>query len=74
MKGNREVARILQLPAMKEHFVAQGIDLASSTPEAFGRLIKSEVPRWRKIVKDAGAKMPPLLPEGSLDVGVARRL
>lgn len=45
MKGNREVARILQLPDMKERFVAQGIDLASNTPEAFGHLIKSELPR-----------------------------
>ena len=36
---------------------AQGIDLAASTPEAFANLIKTEVPRWRKIVKDAGAKV-----------------
>jgi tripartite-type tricarboxylate transporter receptor subunit TctC len=57
MKWNREVARILQLPDMKERFVAQGIDLASSTPEAFGNLIKAEVPRWRKIIKDSGAKV-----------------
>lgn len=54
---DRKVARILQLPDMKEHFVAQGIDLASNTPEAFGHLIKSEVPRCRRIVKDAGAKV-----------------
>ncbi len=56
-KWNREVARILQLPDMKERFVAQGIDFASSTPEAFGALIKAEVPKSRKIVKDAGAKV-----------------
>ena len=56
-KWNREVAHILHLPDMKERFVAQGIDLASNTPEAFGHLIKSEVPRCRKIVKDAGAKV-----------------
>jgi tripartite-type tricarboxylate transporter receptor subunit TctC len=54
---NREVARILQLPELKERFVAQGIDLAPSTPEAFASLIKAEVPRWRKIVEDAGAKV-----------------
>ncbi len=57
MKWNREVARILVLPDMKERFAAQGIDLASSTPEAFAALIKSEVPKWRKIVRDAGAKV-----------------
>ncbi len=56
-KWNREVAHILQVPDMKERFVAQGIDLASSTSEAFGALIKAKVPKWRKIVKDAGAKV-----------------
>lgn len=74
MNSNREGAHILQLTEMKERFVAQGIDLASSAFEAFGALIKAKVPKWRNIVKDAGGKVPPLLPEGSLDVGVARRL
>ena len=55
-KWNREVARIIALPEMSERFNAQGIDLASSTPDAFARLIKAEVPRWRKIVQDSGAR------------------
>ena len=55
-KWNKEVARIVVLPEMKERFVTQGIDLASSTPEAFAALIKAEVPKWRKIVKDSGAR------------------
>jgi tripartite-type tricarboxylate transporter receptor subunit TctC len=42
---------------MQERFVAQGIDLQSSTPEQFGALIKSEVVKWRKVVRDAGAKV-----------------
>lgn len=56
-KWNREVPRILQLPYMEERFVAQGIDLASNTPEAFGHLIKSKVPRCCKTVKDSGTKV-----------------
>jgi len=55
-KWNREIVRIVPLPDMKEKFVAQGIDLASSTPAEFGALIKSEIPKWRKVVKDTGAK------------------
>jgi len=55
-KWNREIVRIVPLPDMKEKFVAQGIDLASSTPGEFGALIKSEIPKWRKVVKDTGAK------------------
>ena len=47
-KWNREVARIVQLPEMKDRFVAQGIDRASSASEAFGALIKAKVPKWRR--------------------------
>jgi tripartite-type tricarboxylate transporter receptor subunit TctC len=42
---------------MHERFVAQGIDLQASTPEEFGALIKSELVKWRKVVRDAGAKV-----------------
>ena len=57
MKWNREVARVIALPEMNERFVAQGVDLESSTPEAFASLIKAEVPKWRKIVRDSGARV-----------------
>ncbi len=57
MKWNREVARVIALPEMNDRFVAQGIDLEASTPEAFARLIRNEVPRWRKIVRDSGARV-----------------
>jgi hypothetical protein len=42
---------------MKERFVAQGVDLAPSSPEAFGELIRAEIPKWRKVVRDSGAKV-----------------
>jgi tripartite-type tricarboxylate transporter receptor subunit TctC len=54
---NTEVADIIKAPDMRERFVAQGIDLTSSTPEQFAALIKTEVPKWRKIVQDSGAKV-----------------
>lgn len=52
-----EIAAILKTPEMHDRFVAQGVDLASSTPQEFLALITSEVPRWRKIVVDSGAKV-----------------
>ena len=55
-KLNAEIAQILVLPEMLERFVAQGIDLISSTPEQFAELIKSDIVRWRKVVIDAGAE------------------
>jgi tripartite-type tricarboxylate transporter receptor subunit TctC len=52
---NREIGAILTTPEMAERFRTQGIDLVTSTPEAFGALIKSEIPKWRKVVKESGA-------------------
>jgi tripartite-type tricarboxylate transporter receptor subunit TctC len=57
MKLNAEIARAIALPDMQERFVAQGIDLQSSTPEQFAALIREEVVKWRKVVRDAGAKV-----------------
>jgi tripartite-type tricarboxylate transporter receptor subunit TctC len=54
---NAEIARAVAQPDMAERFVAQGIDLQSSTPEQFGTLIKSELVKWRKVVRDAGARV-----------------
>lgn len=55
-KLNAEIAQTLILREMQERFVTQGIDLASSTPEQFSDLIKSEIGKWRTIVIDAGTK------------------
>jgi tripartite-type tricarboxylate transporter receptor subunit TctC len=54
---NTEIARAVAQPDMAERFVAQGIDLQSSTPEQFASLIKSELVKWRKVVRDAGARV-----------------
>jgi tripartite-type tricarboxylate transporter receptor subunit TctC len=56
-KINSEIAHALAQLDMQGRFVTQGIDLQSSTPEQFGALIKSEVVKWRKVVRDAGAKV-----------------
>lgn len=52
---NREIGETLKAPEMVDSFRKQGIDLDGSTPEAFGALIKSEIPKWRRIVKESGA-------------------
>jgi tripartite-type tricarboxylate transporter receptor subunit TctC len=57
MKLNAAIASVLEGPEMQQRFVAQGIDLQSSTPEQFGALIKSELVKWARVVKAAGAKV-----------------
>ncbi len=56
-KWNAEVTRILGTPEMKAFFAQQGAEPAPTTPEQFAALIKSEIPKYAKIVKDSGAKV-----------------
>jgi tripartite-type tricarboxylate transporter receptor subunit TctC len=55
LRLNQEIGGILTTPEVAERFRSQGIDLVTSTPEAFAALIKSEIPKWRKVVKESGA-------------------
>jgi tripartite-type tricarboxylate transporter receptor subunit TctC len=54
---NAEVTRILNTPEMKERLLAQGAEPAPTSPEQFAALIRSEIPKYAKIVKDSGAKV-----------------
>lgn len=53
MKANAEIARLLKSPALSERYSAGGMEPLSSTPEAFADLIKRELPRWHRVVKEA---------------------
>ncbi len=55
-KLNGEIARILQLPDIKERLLALGAEPAPTTPEGFDAHIRAEVAKFRKIVQDAGIK------------------
>ena len=56
MKVNAEVARVMALPEVKEALLAQGAEAVSTTPEEFGRYVKSEMVKWTEVVKKSGAK------------------
>jgi tripartite-type tricarboxylate transporter receptor subunit TctC len=53
---NREMVAILQLPEIKERFAADGGDAAPTTPEEFGRYIRSETEKWARVAKAAGIR------------------
>lgn len=56
-KLHLEIVRIVESAEMKSRFISQGVDLTTSSPEDFAALIRSEIPKWRKIVKDTGASI-----------------
>jgi tripartite-type tricarboxylate transporter receptor subunit TctC len=49
------LGRAMATPELRAQLVALGIEPAFSTPEEFGALIRTEVPRWAQIVKQSGA-------------------
>jgi tripartite-type tricarboxylate transporter receptor subunit TctC len=51
-----EIARIVELPDVKQRLLALGADPAPTTPEAFDAHVRAEVAKFRKIVRDAGIK------------------
>ena len=55
-KLNREIVRILQLPDVKERFLASGYVAAPTTPQEFAQLIRDELAKWQKVVKATGVR------------------
>lgn len=53
---NAEFQRVMAMPDVKEKLAAQGLTLASGTPEQFGAYIRSEHAKWSKLIRDAGIK------------------
>jgi tripartite-type tricarboxylate transporter receptor subunit TctC len=55
-RWQREILRIVALPDVRARLATLGFDAVASTPEAFAARVKSEVPRWAKVVRDANLK------------------
>ena len=53
---NSEIVAILQLPEVKERFLADGSRAVGNTPAEFDAHIKAEIARWARVVKAANIK------------------
>jgi tripartite-type tricarboxylate transporter receptor subunit TctC len=54
---NAEVHKVLASPEVIEKFKTSGIDVNSSSSADFSNLVKAEVPKWRKVIQQSGAKV-----------------
>jgi len=50
------VAKAVAAPDLVSQFAKQGMQPVGSEPEDFGKLIKTELALWSKVIKDAGIK------------------
>ena len=53
---NREINDILRSEDVQKAFAGQGMDPASNTPDAFGRLVAKDADRWAALIKSQGIK------------------
>ena len=53
MRWNQEVARVLRTGAMQKWLAQEGLDAAGGPPEEFLDRIRSDVEKWKKVVKEA---------------------
>lgn len=56
-KLNTEIRRILATPELRKKLADQGTEVRAGPPEELGRFIRTEIPRWAKVVKQSGVKV-----------------
>jgi tripartite-type tricarboxylate transporter receptor subunit TctC len=54
---HRAVVRVMAMPDVREKLASMGFDPVASSPEQFADWIRSEIPRWGKVIRDAGISM-----------------
>jgi len=50
---NAEILKVSQMPDIKQKLLDMGLDIEVSTPAAFGTLIKSEMAKWKEVMRVA---------------------
>ena len=51
------VVKVMAMPDVREKLASMGFDPVASTPDQFADWIRSEIPRWGKVIRDAGITM-----------------
>jgi len=55
-RWNSEIKRIIQTQEMKGRFANEGLTPAPGTPGDFAKVLKRDIEKWMKVVKDANVK------------------
>jgi tripartite-type tricarboxylate transporter receptor subunit TctC len=52
-KLNSDICAVLAEPAVKERLIAQGLVIATGTPEEFEKFVQSETSRWAAVIRQS---------------------
>jgi tripartite-type tricarboxylate transporter receptor subunit TctC len=53
----RDVARVVLLPEVKQKLLEQGADAVGSSAEELDHVVKSEIKRWAEVIREAKIKL-----------------
>jgi tripartite-type tricarboxylate transporter receptor subunit TctC len=53
---NGEVLRALKMPDVRERLLSEAFEIPLDTPEEFAAHIRADIPKWAKVVREAGIK------------------
>ncbi len=56
MRLNQEIVKVLQSPETKGRLAAEGAEVVGNTPEQFGAIIRADVEKWAKVIKQSGIR------------------
>jgi tripartite-type tricarboxylate transporter receptor subunit TctC len=57
-KLNQDIGRILRMPDVLERISQQGsAEIIGGSPDRYGAFVRSEIEKWRKVVRESGAKI-----------------
>ena len=56
-KLSTEIIKLMDNPEMRERLVGLGVEAAPGTPDQLATLLRDDLVRWSKIVKDSGAQL-----------------
>ncbi len=56
VRMHKELARVVQLPEVKQKLIEQSADPVGSTPQELQRIVKAELKRWAEVIAKAGIK------------------
>ena len=54
---NAEINKVLKAPDVRAKLMSEGGDVLGGTPEQFASLLRSDLVRWGRIVRESGAKL-----------------
>jgi tripartite-type tricarboxylate transporter receptor subunit TctC len=56
LRLNQEISKVANTPEVRQRWVEQGLEPKTATPAELSSLIKSDVDKWNRIIKQAGVR------------------